>query len=107
MNPVINVHCRTESFLAKGKSGSRQKDEGNGLNSAIIFEELSKAAPDDAVLSVDGGNNTYSFGRYFKCKGTQKVILSGYLGSIGFGLPAGMGGLGSGWRAKKDYCCLW
>jgi len=43
------------------------------------------------VLSVDGGNNTYSFGRYFKCKGTQKVILSGYLGSIGFGLPAGMG----------------
>lgn len=75
----------------KEKTVRAQKDEGNGLNSAIIFKELSEAAPDNAVLSVDVGNNTYSFGRYFECTGTQKVILSGYLGSIGFGLPAGMG----------------
>lgn len=74
----------------KEKADRAKKDEGNGLNSAIIFEELSKVVPADAVLSVDVGNNTYSFGRYFECKGTQKVILSSYLGSIGFGLPAGM-----------------
>lgn len=80
------------------KAGRAKIDDGNGLNSALIFEELSKAAPDDAVLSVDVGNNTYSFGRYFECKGTQKVILSGYLGSIGFGLPAGMGA----WAAVGD-----
>ena len=82
----------------KEKADRAKKDKGKGLNSAIIFEELSKVAPADAVISVDVGNNTYSFGRYFECVGTQKVILSGYLGSIGFGLPAGMGA----WAAVGD-----
>ena len=36
------------------------------------------------------GNNTYSFGRYFECKG-QRILMSGYLGSIGFAFPAAMG----------------
>ncbi len=80
------------------KAERAKKDEGKGLNSAVIFEELSKVAPDTAILSVDVGNNTYSFGRYFECNGTQSVILSGYLGSIGFGLPAGMGA----WAAVGD-----
>jgi thiamine pyrophosphate-dependent acetolactate synthase large subunit-like protein len=37
------------------------------------------------------GNNAYSFGRYFECKPGQAVLMSGYLGSIGFGYPAAMG----------------
>ena len=41
-------------------------------------------------MPVDVGNNTYSFGRYFEVK-EQSVIMSGYLGSIGFSLPAAMG----------------
>ncbi len=36
-------------------------------------------------------NNTYSFGRYFECRPGQRVLMSGYLGSIGFGYPAAMG----------------
>jgi thiamine pyrophosphate-dependent acetolactate synthase large subunit-like protein len=43
------------------------------------------------VLAVDVGNNTYSFGRYFEASGDQAVLMSGYLGSIGFGYPAAMG----------------
>jgi pyruvate oxidase len=43
------------------------------------------------VIAVDVGNNTYSFGRYFESKGTQRVLMSGYLGSIGFGYPAAIG----------------
>ena len=39
---------------------------------------------------MDVGNNTYSFGRYFECK-NNAVLMSGYLGSIGFGYPAAMG----------------
>ncbi len=42
------------------------------------------------MIAVDVGNNTYSFGRYFECRG-QRVLMSGYLGSIGFGFPAAMG----------------
>jgi len=64
--------------------------EGGGVHSAAIFQALSRTAPDDAIIAVDVGNNTYSFGRYFECK-NQSVLMSGYLGSIGFGYPAAMG----------------
>ncbi len=65
-------------------------DAGRGVASARIFEVLSRLAPDDAVIAVDVGNNTYSFGRYFECR-RQSILMSGYLGSIGFGFPAAMG----------------
>jgi len=61
-----------------------------GLNSAAIFASLSRAAPEDAIFCVDVGNNTYSFGRYYESR-NSRVILSGYLGSIGFAFPAAMG----------------
>ena len=52
---------------------------------------MSAAVPEDAVLAVDVGNNTYSFGRYFEAKRGQECLMSGYLGSIGFALPAAIG----------------
>jgi thiamine pyrophosphate-dependent acetolactate synthase large subunit-like protein/nitrite reductase/ring-hydroxylating ferredoxin subunit len=58
----------------------------------------SKLCPNDAIIAVDVGNNTYSFGRYFETKG-QRVLMSGYLGSIGFGFPAAMGA----WAATQDF----
>jgi len=61
-----------------------------GLSSARTFAILSQCIPDDAVICVDVGNNTYSFGRYFETK-NQTVLMSGYLGSIGFAFPAAMG----------------
>jgi thiamine pyrophosphate-dependent acetolactate synthase large subunit-like protein/nitrite reductase/ring-hydroxylating ferredoxin subunit len=73
------------------KASRRADDAGRGLNSAVVFDALSRAAPRDAVFCVDVGNNTYSFGRYFEVTGEQDVLMSGYLGSIGFALPAAMG----------------
>lgn len=65
-------------------------DSGRGIASARVFEALTRIAPEDAVIAVDVGNNTYSFGRYFECR-RQAILMSGYLGSIGFGFPAAMG----------------
>jgi len=79
------------------KENRRQDVSDKGLNSALIFETLSKLVPDDAVIAADVGNNTYSFGRYFECAG-QSVLMSGYLGSIGFSFPAAMGA----WAATQD-----
>jgi len=73
-----------------------QRDQG--IHSAAIFDALTKLAPEDAIIAVDVGNNTYSFGRYFETKG-QRVLMSGYLGSIGFGFPAAMGA----WAATQDF----
>lgn len=65
---------------------------------AAVFAELSDLTPANAVLTVDVGNHAYSFGRYFETKGQQAVLMSGYLGSIGFGFPAAMGA----WAAAPD-----
>lgn len=74
------------------------EQRGKGIHSAAIFDVLSKLVPEDAIIAVDVGNNTYSFGRYFETKG-QRVLMSGYLGSIGFGLPAAIGA----WAATQDF----
>src|SRR4029450_5759411 len=60
------------------------------VNSASVFAAMERQVPDDAVIAVDVGNHAYSFGRYFECK-RHTVLMSGYLGSIGFGSPAAMG----------------
>ncbi len=81
------------------EKASRAKDDnGDGIASAAVFAALGRQAPADAVIAVDVGNNTYSFGRYFECK-DQRVLMSGYLGSIGFSLPAAMGA----WAATQDF----
>jgi pyruvate oxidase len=67
------------------------------LNAASLFDALGRHIDDDAVICVDVGNNTYSFGRYFEVN-NQDVLMSGYLGSIGFGFPAAMGA----WAAVGD-----
>jgi pyruvate oxidase len=72
-------------------------DRGNGLNSSLVFAALSDTVPYDAVIAVDVGNNAYSFGRYFESQG-QRILMSGYLGSIGFAFPAAMGA----WAATQD-----
>jgi len=79
------------------KARRLNETSSGGVHSAAIFAALTAAAPDDAILTVDVGNNTYSFGRYFECK-RQSVLMSGYLGSIGFGYPAALGA----WAATQE-----
>jgi thiamine pyrophosphate-dependent acetolactate synthase large subunit-like protein len=79
------------------KESRLTEQRGQGVPSAAVFAALARQAPEDAIIAVDVGNNTYSFGRYFESAG-QRVLMSGYLGSIGFGLPAAMGA----WAATQD-----
>jgi thiamine pyrophosphate-dependent acetolactate synthase large subunit-like protein len=72
-------------------------DQSRGVASANVFDVLARVVPEDAIIPVDVGNNTYSFGRYFECR-RQSVLMSGYLGSIGFSLPAALGA----WAATQE-----
>jgi pyruvate oxidase len=65
-------------------------DRGHGVSSAAVFDAMNRLTPEDAVIAVDVGNHAYSFGRYFE-PAQQTVLMSGYLGSIGFGYPAAIG----------------
>ncbi|MDJ0769596.1 MAG: thiamine pyrophosphate-binding protein [Ilumatobacter sp.] len=75
-----------------------EDDAGRGIGAAALMASLTRNVDADAVICVDVGNNTYSFGRYFEASGRQDVLMSGYLGSIGFSLPAAMGA----WAAAGD-----
>jgi thiamine pyrophosphate-dependent acetolactate synthase large subunit-like protein len=79
------------------KASRIDDDRGKGIGSAAVFDVLNNLVPEDAIIAVDVGNNTYSFGRYFECK-RQRVLMSGYLGSIGFAFPAAIGA----WAATQD-----
>ncbi|MGF1543747.1 MAG: thiamine pyrophosphate-dependent enzyme [Parvularculaceae bacterium] len=80
------------------KARRLQDDRGRGISAAALFDALTRVAPANAVMPVDVGNNAYSFGRYFEPKG-QRILMSGYLGSIGFAFPAAMGA----WAATRDF----
>lgn len=79
------------------KSKRLIEDHDEGVSSIAVFDALNEYAPENAVMCVDVGNNAYSFGRYFESR-NHTFLMSGYLGSIGFALPAAMGA----WAAVED-----
>lgn len=54
-----------------------------------IMKVLSDTIPEDAVISIDVGENGWWFGRNFQMK-RQKFIMSGYLATMGFGFPGAL-----------------
>jgi len=52
-----------------------------------IMKVLSETIPEDAVITVDVGENQWWFGRNFRMK-RQRFAMSGYLATMGFGFPA-------------------
>ncbi len=52
-----------------------------------IMKVLSETLPDDAVISIDVGENGWWFGRNYVMKKGQAFVMSGYLATMGFGLP--------------------
>lgn len=99
----MSNQAQTGDIAARWKIWRKEKERReaergeNGIGSAAIFAALNRTVPEDAILPVDVGDNTYSFGRYFECD-RHTVLMSGYLGSIGFALPAALGA----WVATQE-----
>ncbi len=89
VNHTDEVKSRWDIWKAEKKK-RLEDDHGKGISSIAVFNALNEHAPANAVMCADVGNNAYSFGRYFECK-EHTFLMSGYLGSIGFALPAAMG----------------
>jgi len=92
---------RVERWRAEKARRAAIVDGRGRLHPAALFAALSETAPDDAVIAVDVGLNAYAFGHYFECGERQDVLMSGYLGSIGFGFPAAMGAWAATGGARK------
>lgn len=85
------------SIWKEEKAKRLKETSENGISSIAVFEAMNQLTPENAVMCVDVGNNAYSFGRYFEPT-NQDFLMSGYLGSIGFALPAAIGA----WTAVGD-----
>ena len=94
---VAEVARRWTEWRAEKERRAAMFDDAGAMHPARLFEVLSRLVPGDAVLPVDVGNNTYAFGHYFECGADQDVLMSGYLGSIGFALPGALGA----WAATR------
>jgi len=94
---VAGLERRRADWRAEKAKRRQLRDEAGRMHPASVFDALSAVIPGDAVIPVDVGNNTYAFGHYFECRGRQDVLMSGYLGSIGFALPAALGA----WAATR------
>jgi pyruvate oxidase len=55
-----------------------------------VMKVLNEKIAAEAVISLDVGENCWWFGRNFVMKKTQKMVMSGYLASMGFGLPGAL-----------------
>ncbi len=56
----------------------------------FIMKVLTEKIASDAVISLDVGENCWWFGRNFRMKRTQKMVMSGTLATMGFGLPGAL-----------------
>ena len=86
-----SVDARWVTWRREKERRAKLRDADGWMHPARVFDVLGRISPADAVIAVDVGNNTYAFGHYFESKGHQDVLMSGYLGSIGFAFPAAMG----------------
>jgi pyruvate oxidase len=55
-----------------------------------IIKVLNEKIAADAVISLDVGENCWWFGRNFRMKKTQKLVMTGGLATMGFGLPGAL-----------------
>jgi thiamine pyrophosphate-dependent acetolactate synthase large subunit-like protein len=55
-----------------------------------LIKILNEKISSDAVISLDVGENCWWFGRNFQMKKTQKMVMSGTLATMGFGLPGAL-----------------
>ena len=61
------------------------------LKMGEVVHHISKATNDEAICVTDVGQNQMMSARYFKFKKSRSLVTSGGLGTMGFGLPAGIG----------------
>jgi thiamine pyrophosphate-dependent acetolactate synthase large subunit-like protein len=60
------------------------------IHPARVLKALQKEIPEEAMISIDAGDNSWWFGKYFRMS-RQKFILSGYLATMAFGFAGALG----------------
>ncbi len=59
------------------------------IHPARVLKALQKVLPKDAIVTIDVGDNSFWFGKYFQSAG-QRLLFSGYLFTMGFGFAGAL-----------------
>lgn len=62
-----------------------------GMNMAEVVHMLGNKTKGEAILVTDVGQHQMMGARYFQFNQTRSMVTSGGLGTMGFGIPAGLG----------------
>ncbi len=84
-NVIVSLRKDWDAVLKKDSENSAKP-----LHPAKILATLNTLADKNAIISIDVGDNSWWFGRHFRMFGTQRLLISGYLGAMGFGFAAGL-----------------
>ena len=85
LNEIAQLKKEWNDLLAQEADPSRTP-----IRPQYIIKVLNNNIANDAIISLDIGDNGWWFGRNFQMKSTQKMVMSGYLASMGTGLPGAM-----------------
>lgn len=85
MNEISRLKEAWKKQLAKEADPTMEP-----IRAPYIIKVLNNKVSSDAIFSLDVGENCWWFGRNFQMKKTQKMIMSGLLASMGFGLPGAL-----------------
>jgi thiamine pyrophosphate-dependent acetolactate synthase large subunit-like protein len=93
------LHERTETsfLLSMREERSRElRGQTRGRSDSLLHpgdltRRIGKRAPDDSIFLVDAGTVTVWANNYLEVHGSQRYVWSANLGSLGFGLAAGIG----------------
>ncbi len=69
----------------------KDSKEGEPLKPQWVIETLGKMLPKDAVIVTDVGQHQMWVAQFYPFSYPRQLLTSGGLGTMGFGLPAGMG----------------
>lgn len=64
---------------------------GDALNMYEVADVISRVSPESATMVVDAGLAFYVMGQAIRIKESQRYIVSGGLGAMGYALPASIG----------------
>jgi thiamine pyrophosphate-dependent acetolactate synthase large subunit-like protein len=96
---LLEAFPEKENYFSKTLADDKRKfrerlvkeaRESVPMRPQYIIKVLTEVVDENAVVAVDSGDNTHWFGRNFITK-NQRILISGYLGTMAFGLPGALG----------------
>lgn len=84
----FRIHDKTENENVIKQETKPEKGE---IKMGEVVKIVSDLTAGDAVVVTDVGQNQMFAARYYKFKNPNSLVTSGGMGTMGFGLPAGIG----------------